>query len=76
LAKICWVGSSTVTLGDYQVAVEARQQVSAGADRQVSKNDLLRAKSLIPERYADSGKSGLTAHVAAASNTINFELKD
>ena len=63
-------------LGDYQVAVESRAEISADAARHATKYDLLQAKPLIPDRYADPGKSGLTAHVAAGSNTINFDLKE
>jgi hypothetical protein len=63
-------------LGDYQVSVEARAKTPTGAAQGATKYDAIRAKSLIPEHYAVPGKSGLTAHVVAGSNTINFDLKD
>ena len=63
-------------LGDYQVTAESRKEISPDATQHATKYDLLRAKSLIPDRYADPGKSGLTAHVAAGGNTINFDLKE
>jgi hypothetical protein len=63
-------------LGDYQVVVESREEISADAARQATKYNLVRAKPLIPDRYTDPNKSGLTAHVAMGDNTLNFGLKD
>jgi hypothetical protein len=63
-------------LGDYQVTVESRDEISADAAQHATKYDLVRAKLLIPQRYADPGRSGLTAHVTAESNTVDFDLKD
>jgi hypothetical protein len=63
-------------LGDYQVTVESRAEASAGAAKQATKFDFMQAKSLVPDRYGDPGKSGLTAHVVAGSNMFNFDLKD
>jgi hypothetical protein len=66
-------------LGDYQVTLEARDEMPGGVGKRKTAHGFVPAqqpKSLIPERYADPAKSALTAHVAAGSNTLNFDLKD
>jgi hypothetical protein len=63
-------------LGDYQVVVESRAEIPADVAQHATKHDLARAKPMIPERYADPSKSGLTAHVAEGGNTFDFDLKD
>jgi hypothetical protein len=57
-------------LGDFQVVVACRPAERSHNPR------MQRAASQIPARYADPVESGLTAHVAAGSNTFDFDLKD
>lgn len=54
-----------VAVGKYRVAIAA-----------LDKPGEMTAKWLIPERYGDVAKSGLTAEIKNGENVLSFELKD
>lgn len=73
--------SDGAVLGNYHVTVEVRE--ASAADEAAAKAAMERgvtapprAKSSIPRRYADPNTAGLSAHVVAGANTINFDLKE
>jgi len=59
--------------GKYQVVVRSEEEVTE--DVATTKGKRL-PKSLIPTKFADPAKSGLTAEVKSGRNEINFDLKD
>jgi hypothetical protein len=68
-------------LGKYRVTIESRKESSpeASVAKRMTPQGLVPAqqmRSLIPERYLQADKSGLTATVEAGGNTFNFDLAE
>lgn len=57
--------------GDYRVAVIARD----GVDTMDGSGNPVKAKNLVPEKYASIQTSGLDVTINAASRTVDLDLK-
>ena len=65
--------SDGALIGTHKVAIIANE--SGGDDRPAYERFNQKTKTLIPERYAAAGTSGLTFEVKPGDNVANFELK-
>jgi hypothetical protein len=63
--------STPLPPGDYKVSVRAMEAES----KFDAQGKTIRGKSMIPEKYVDFSKSGLTAKVEKGKNKIDFDLK-
>lgn len=64
-------------VGTHRVGIVARQPTTGPVNKEAVAAGLVPdVPSLIPNRYASPGTSGLRAEVQPDSNTINFELED
>lgn len=69
-----------VPVGSHKVAASATADVADAApganpgDAKAPKLNYMSGNSLIPTRYNDPGKSGLTAEVKKGANTLDFKL--